>query len=247
MTTHMIEVRLDALALMRLARERGLPRRQVDLGYLLHCQLGETFGEIAPRPFAILGREPLAGARELTVLAYATADATTLQQRALEGARPGSFAAIDWARFASKPMPNDWAPGRQLAFEVRACPVVRMGSQRDQHRKGAEVDVFLSECWRIGAETPVDREQVYRRWLSERLAARGVRALEVRVEALQLGPVTRRDHKPVRSSHVMRRPDVRFAGRLEITDGALFAQSLARGVGRHRAFGFGMLLVKPAP
>jgi CRISPR system Cascade subunit CasE len=36
-----------------------------------------------------------------------------------------------------------------------------------------------------------------------------------------------------------------MTGILEVTGGEAFARLLARGVGRHRAFGFGMLLLKP--
>ena len=40
-------------------------------------------------------------------------------------------------------------------------------------------------------------------------------------------------------------PDVVMQGRLRVSDPQAFAQLLARGVGRHRAFGFGMLLLRP--
>ena len=43
-----------------------------------------------------------------------------------------------------------------------------------------------------------------------------------------------------------RRPDVTFRGTLQVTDPDRFHALLARGVGRHRAFGFGMLLLRPA-
>ena len=35
-------------------------------------------------------------------------------------------------------------------------------------------------------------------------------------------------------------------GILTITDAAAFSNLLARGVGRHRAYGYGMLLLRPA-
>lgn len=40
-------------------------------------------------------------------------------------------------------------------------------------------------------------------------------------------------------------PDATLRGCLRIEDGAGFAALLGRGVGRHRAFGFGMLLLTP--
>ena len=252
--THMVQLTVDTLRLMRLARERRLARRQVDLGYLTHCQLGETFGEFAPRPFSIVTRrdehgepvDPLAqGDRELTVLAYSQCDARALESHAREVASPERYASIDWARLASKPMPDTWQAGRRLRFDVRACPVVRMAQAGEHHKKGAEVDAFVRACWRAGRDVPVVREEVYRDWLTEQLVARGARALEITIDAMRIAPIVRRDHQPARTSRMMRRPDVRFRGVLEVTDPAKFAPGLFAGIGRHRGFGFGMLLVKP--
>ena len=41
-------------------------------------------------------------------------------------------------------------------------------------------------------------------------------------------------------------PDVVLKGRLQVDDSDAFTQLLRRGIGRHRAFGFGMVLLKPA-
>jgi CRISPR system Cascade subunit CasE len=41
-------------------------------------------------------------------------------------------------------------------------------------------------------------------------------------------------------------PDAVFTGVLQVRDSDAFAALVARGIGRHRAFGFGMLLLKPA-
>ena len=48
-----------------------------------------------------------------------------------------------------------------------------------------------------------------------------------------------------RKSKLFPRPDVVFAGRLRVTEPAAFGAWLGRGVGRHCAFGFGMLLLRP--
>jgi CRISPR system Cascade subunit CasE len=40
-------------------------------------------------------------------------------------------------------------------------------------------------------------------------------------------------------------PDAVMRGNLIVSDPAAFAQLLARGIGRHRAYGFGMLLLRP--
>jgi len=61
--------------------------------------------------------------------------------------------------------------------------------------------------------------------------------------------VTRKSQKgsadDVRQSRLVGGPDVVLAGQLRVTDPQAFAQLLAKGVGRHRAFGFGLLLLRP--
>ncbi len=41
-------------------------------------------------------------------------------------------------------------------------------------------------------------------------------------------------------------PDVTWHGELTVLDGDKFAARLAAGVGRHSAYGYGMLLLRPA-
>ena len=41
-------------------------------------------------------------------------------------------------------------------------------------------------------------------------------------------------------------PDAVMRGVLTITDAAAFTALLAQGIGRHRAYGYGMLLLRPA-
>jgi CRISPR system Cascade subunit CasE len=44
---------------------------------------------------------------------------------------------------------------------------------------------------------------------------------------------------------VVERPQALFGAEAVVVDGERFADLLARGIGRHRAFGFGMVLVAP--
>jgi CRISPR system Cascade subunit CasE len=41
-------------------------------------------------------------------------------------------------------------------------------------------------------------------------------------------------------------PDAVLAGHLRVLDTSAFAELVARGVGRHRSFGFGLLQLRPA-
>jgi CRISPR system Cascade subunit CasE len=67
----------------------------------------------------------------------------------------------------------------------------------------------------------------------------------VRIESFQVDRFARRHHREDVRKLVKGRPAVTFEGTLTVTDGEQFEALLARGVGRHRAFGFGMLLLRP--
>jgi CRISPR system Cascade subunit CasE len=243
----MVRLALEQRRLMQLARRNRLPPHQLDAGYLVHCALTELFGDLAPKPFAVLGeQQPGAGTgRHLPVLAYSRADRIQLEEQAQLHASPEVYEACDWTTLATKPMPSSWTAGRRLSFELRACPVKRKASAGATHKEGAEVDVFLDRCWAVGAQVQVDRAEVYLQWLRERLAASGASMLQGKLVRFQRQRLLRRDHQEQRKSHPVERPDAVFEGFLEVTDPTRFPDLLARGVGRHRTFGFGMLLIKP--
>lgn len=245
-TLRMVRVALDGERLFEFARRRSLPTWDLDLGYAAHCALQELFGEPAPQPFSLATRT----GRWQPVLGYTTHDAEALHEAAKLQADPWLYQhVVDWTTLAAKPMPTAWRPGQRLDFTLRACPVVRTmrpgtdGAAREKHR---EVDAFLAECWRVGdPKVPVDRAEVYRRWLAEQFARHGGAVAEdARVSRFTLERLARNHHAEERRKQIKGRPDVTFEGTLAVTDPVAFAALLRRGVGRHRAFGFGMLLLR---
>lgn len=237
----MVQMHLSAPALMKLGREKGLPMRQVDTGYLIHCQLGETFGDGAPQPFRVRNDS----GRWFEILAYSAIPGQDLQQRAAAFAEPSSHAAVDWDRFASKQMPAHWPEDARLGFSVRICPVVRAASETQHYSRGSEVDVFLTRSGAPGEDGP-GREQIYREWFCEQIERRGgAKVLDCRLDRFKLERFTRRTQGRKRKARILTRPDATLSGVLRIAESNGFSQLLARGVGRHRAFGFGMLLLRP--
>jgi len=237
----MLRAVLDRARLFQFGRATGLPLQQVDTGYLVHAALCALFGDNAPQPFAL---QPGRG-RQVPVLAYTTRPESDLRTHALSFADPLACATCDLDGLASKPMPDQWPLSHTLGFEVRVCPVVRKSSAGPKHRKGAEVDVFLARCWAAGDGVPVDREVTYRDWLTEQLGRHGARVHTAQLVRFQRERLARRDHQPARRWTRCERPDAALRGTLEVTDAMSFRALLRRGVGRHRAFGFGMLLLKP--
>jgi CRISPR system Cascade subunit CasE len=213
-----------------------------DTGYLAHCQLVGLFGDLAPKPFVVSEGK----GRHVEVLGYSRVSTAELRDHALAFADPKFTSACDLERMADKPMPSTlWRTGRRVGFDVRVCPVHRKAKGGEKHGRGKEVDVFLSRCWEAGAPISVDRESVYREWLETRLSEGGTKLVEAGMIRFRRTQLLRRTQGEERTAKRVERPDALFHGTLEIADPDAFAAMLARGVGRHRAFGFGMLLLRP--
>ena len=211
-----------------------------DEGRALHHLLGETFGKGALQPFRLMVAP---GARCGTLYAYTLSDQDSLQQTALETGLPDALDVCDPGRLSIKTMPERWSEGRRLAFDLRTRPVRRLLKPAGKFAKGAEVDAFLLEVLRRFPDGPpvqggIERETVYRDWLAERLTG-AARLEQVRSARLERS-IVQRGNKSLEG------PDVTFHGELVITDATAFAKTLAAGVGRHTAYGYGMLLLRPA-
>jgi CRISPR system Cascade subunit CasE len=240
---YLVKIPLRPENLMALARNRALPLRDLDDGYLCHCVMRELWQERAPAPFVVGAR-----GRSLNVWGYSDSDAKLLIEHARAFGDPSLVAVIeDLSAVASKEMPQ-FEPGRRLGFLLRACPVVRLASARNGHVAGAEVDAFLARCFAAGKDIDVSREQVYRDWITARINQEnttGVILERVRVAGISRERLTRRTQGSERRASRLERPDVRFEGELVVVNGARFQGWLTHGVGRHRAFGFGALMLVP--
>ena len=221
------------------ARHRLLDS-QGDLGYALHALLHAAFGEHAPQPFRYLDAEQ-------GLLAYTRLSPAELAQCAAL-AEPDVAAALGLghtlhhAGLSARPFPTQWAAGHVLGFEVRVRPIIREG------KTGRERDAFLAAVEKSdGSE--LDRGEVYVQWLRELLARQGgAELVDASVTRYQLLGVTRKSQKnspdDQRRSRLVSGPDAVLAGQLRVANPQAFAQLLARGVGRHRAFGFGLFLLR---
>ena len=233
-------------------RNAGAKVQEVDLGYLAHCHLTELFGDGGMKPFA-LPQERDGAVR--AVLGYSAVGRDELLAVARERLGAERFGALRWDGLGVKRMP-EIGSGARLGFEVRVCPVVRLASARETEvagvretvKKGAERDVYQREWWeaeRRGEVFLESREDVYRRWLADRMV--GARLEEARlVRFTQRERLFRQTQGAERKGARLERPDAVFRGTLVVEDAVGFRRLLERGVGRHRAFGFGMLLLRPA-
>lgn len=230
---HLIQGRINLKPLQRWMAERGI----TDKGHAMHCLLRECFGEQAPQPFKLIypQNKPFG-----IIYGYARADAGVLQDTAELSAAPLQCQALPPELLESKPMPTDWWTGRKIGFTIETRPVYRI--KTGSSRTSQEIDVFDIEKRRGNSpEVRPTREQVYIRWLSCLIAkaeAATVQEAETKLLAYHQSQTARKPgQKPFRG------PNAIIRGNLTVKNGDAFTNMLRKGIGRHRAYGYGMLLL----
>ena len=241
---HLVKVSLRVPTLMQIARKRRIRLKEIDEGYLVHSLFRELWQERAPSPYLLRG-----SGRQIDAWGYTKAGAQELREHARSFGDPSSVALLKLDDLYSRPMPR-FEPGRRLGFHLRACPVSRQGRKRNGESRPLERDVFLARVEHVGAGVTVSREEVYRDWLLARLTLErvGARVDSIRVDSFsreRIMRLTQRRASEVRRARVLERPDVYFSGDLIVENTRRLQNALKNGVGRHKAFGFGMLLIVP--
>ncbi|MDX2266437.1 MAG: type I-E CRISPR-associated protein Cas6/Cse3/CasE [Hyphomicrobiales bacterium] len=241
----LIRLRPDAQALMRWAMPRGYLSHRADLGYALHAALKAALGELAPRPFVWRERR-----ESPELLGYVRCAADDIKTAAALPRVDGGEAAVALRLLAveASAMPGHWRAGQRLSFEVRVRPIVRSRSDPQAKEKGSrrhvEVDAALYHA--SEQDAPIGHEKAYCSWLAARIEHRGAKLVQARLVTRRSVGVLRRpqisgERKPV----VTQGPEAVFQGVLEIASPEAFHAGLLLGVGRHCAFGFGMMLLAP--
>lgn len=232
---HLIHLQPNLNRLLPWAQRQGLvpDRGQGDLGYAFHAALRAAFADLSPQPFSYrFGQGLLAYSTHAEAMRSAVALATpdVADMLGLEDTSQSPGLRI-------RPFPQRWEEGRWFGFELRVRPVVRKNDK--------EEDVFLSTSRRM-PKTALSREWVYIDWLKRQLG-NAANLHEVRMTEFKLSAVLRRAAlvEGTRPKRSVQGPDAMFTGVLQVQDGNAFATLVTRGIGRHRAFGFGMLLLKP--
>jgi len=254
MTLQLVRLSVDLAALALAAGDRGWTSGRFEVfdeGVALHHLLGETFGAAVLQPFRL---SVAPRSKRATLYAYTTAGVDELSDIAAATAMPEVIAALSPSDMQSKPMPIDWSEGRRLGFDVRVHPTVRLGSDIPPQdgasgkrsskgfKRGAEIDAFLAEALRHASDDVMissgrTREVVYGEWLTRRTVRFAI------LETVRL--VSFRRARFSRNGVVHEGPDVVLQGTLKIANSSEFHKGLCEGLGRHKAYGFGMLLLRP--
>jgi CRISPR system Cascade subunit CasE len=166
---------------------------------------------------------------------------------------PGRFLALsarppgnldDLFELDFKPFAPALAPGDRLGFSLRANPVVARPASAGQ--RGKRHDVVMDALHRLPAsERAAMRMETMvaagRAWLTRQGAAHGFRPdLEVGVDGYETVVIPREAGAAARFSVLD------FNGVLTVDEPQRFLLALAAGLGRSRAFGCGLMLIRRA-
>jgi CRISPR system Cascade subunit CasE len=249
MTTplHIVRLVLDRRAILRVGVRHRLGQ-SVDDGALLHAGLSQLFASSADpvrlplHTFAVddVRAASLHQPERLFVLAYSRMDGQSLTT--LMG--PASNDLL--IRCESREMPA-LQRGQRLGFRTRVCPVVRTKKPGSRSLRqdatgrviAREVDAFVHATLGLPLAIRVDRAEVYERWFRDRVEKQGACAAD-QIDLAEFHRETMR-----RGAARIERPDTVLEGTLVVVDPDEFRKLLVRGVGRHRAYGFGMILLRP--
>lgn len=236
MALYMIQLEIEPRAIFAWARQTGISSQ--DRGYLVHNAMRVVFGDAAPQPFAVFGNphNPL-----LKVLGYAGSSAHVLCD-SLGLAEPILAETFAVSRIKDNPMPGRFESGKVLAFRTECCPVTRNTTPEGRVR---EKDAFLAAC-DGRPEGGVERGSVYAAWVGAELGRDGAAELvECAMRGFRLFTPVRRKGQGAQARGIGQRPRAVMDGVMRIGDPEAFSRLLTRGLGRHRAFGLGMLLLRP--
>ncbi|MGQ0697815.1 MAG: type I-E CRISPR-associated protein Cas6/Cse3/CasE [Panacagrimonas sp.] len=173
--------------------------------------------------------------------------------RQVEAAGPTYFVQSD---FPPLPHSGAWiaetkefrpriADGDSLAFDLRANPVV---TRRGPNGKALRHDVIRDALLKHepGAE-PAHRPSVEREAGLNWLAAQGQRhGFEFDLDEVRTGAYRQERLRGGRKGEDIRYSTLDFTGRVSITDAAAFLAALRSGIGKAKAFGCGLLLIRRA-
>lgn len=237
MALAMIRMPVDVRALRIYA---SMTRTGDDDGcYALHHAMRKRWGDSAPQPFhAVLsGPEPhVVGYMEDSSSLKVVSDDPHLRAVFPDGTESRAIALPERA-------------GDTYSFRVRTRPLIRYGKriadmieQQTGRRPFPEMCAVQATRLRTGGD--VDAAQVCRDWLAKRLEGAASLATFSLLDYVAQ-PVLRSTHGPAGPKTFPGSTAV-MTGTLVVEDPASFAALLAKGVGRHAAFGYGLMLIAPA-
>ncbi len=222
-TVHLISTDMDERYYGRWAERPAYAG--TDPSYRIHCLIRETFGPgRILRPFRVVN-----GRYRRRLLAYSPMTADEIRERARAksaGTTREKALSVDILR--SIELPSFQACDR-LSFSVLAVPHRRSNGVR-------EIDAYRL-AQRDGCTS---RQDAYVDWLRDRAERSGIVAVETaRLVSYDVTyQIRRRRHSPL----PITRADI--TGTLRIRRPDRLGEFMLAGIGRHRAYGYGMMMIR---
>ena len=240
---HMVRAEIHLRELNRWMASKGFKSQD----HAMHSLLSECFGDLAPRPYFV--KMPR-GVPTGVLYGYINTDISELTDAMSLYADPLQYQILPPDKMESKPMPSNWREGARLGFETRIRPIVRTNEGLgDPEAKSKDLDAYIYQRMTHGGNTGMgksefhDREHAYVQWLNEQFTYYGGAVIEVENTKLIRSQLTKMYYKV--DGKVNNGPDATMQGSLVVTDGDKFHSLVAKGIGFHRAYGYGMLLLRP--
>ncbi|EHQ5790377.1 type I-E CRISPR-associated protein Cas6/Cse3/CasE [Salmonella enterica] len=186
--------------------------------YVMHQWLWELFPGCKERQF-LYRREELQGAFRFFVLSQE---------------RPAESAIFD---VQCRPFAPELSVGQILRFTLRANPTIcKAGKRHDllmEAKRQVKTQPDSRDIWTY-------QQQAALEWLSRQGEQNGFSLREASVDAYRQQQIRRE-----KSRQMIQFSSVDYAGVLVVNNPVLFLQRLVQGYGKSRAFGCGMMLIKP--
>ncbi|ECT8499019.1 type I-E CRISPR-associated protein Cas6/Cse3/CasE [Salmonella enterica subsp. enterica serovar Pensacola] len=186
--------------------------------YVMHQWLWELFPGGKERQF-LYRREELQGAFRFFVLSQE---------------RPAESAIFD---VQCRPFAPELSVGQILRFTLRANPTIcKAGKRHDllmEAKRQVKTQPDSRDIWTY-------QQQAALEWLSRQGEQNGFTLREASVDAYRQQQIRRE-----KSRQMIQFSSVDYAGVLVVNNPVLFLQRLVQGYGKSRAFGCGMMLIKP--
>lgn len=226
------QVEVDFVAAVRHLKPFLQPSALDDESLILKTILWEGFAGASLRPWTVHAqRGPMT-----TIVGYTRADAAELnKRRAL--ALPSVQVAVREA--IAIPLPS-LSPLERYRFSICLVPTIRV--TKAEGRRYGERDAFLAKAEAAGKDAGLKRSDVYREYLAERLTGASIEAS--RLVRFRLRRFMRPTNNHTTSGRTM--PEAVIEGDLHIEDPTKLVEVIGAGVGRQRAYGFGMLRLQPS-
>ena len=151
---------------------------------------------------------------------------------------PPQFDANIW-EIKSKPYAPNIQNGQRFGFALRVNPTKAIKVEAGKPSK--RIDVLMHAKKQKGEKlSPEEREEIGIEWLAQKLAREGAKLEKDYSQILQYFQV---NLSKKGANAVISVIDVE--GVLEVTDADLFQKALLNGIGHGKAFGLGLILLRP--